>query len=163
VTSKRRRTGAKYASLESVSGYIRLEGLWIYHTCQERLTRFILQPQYAFPECWLSLQTVFSSHKDPTLQAPLNVVTGPSRHGNPTTSLHPEPSIPVHSRSESVHLALDAHREVQNHSPFPPLTDVDQSEELLRTTTPTRQSLNRTRTLHSRQQQKILARILTAS
>lgn len=55
---------------------------------------------------------------------------------------HPEHSIPVHTRSESVHFATGAHGEAHNHPHFPPSTNPKQSEELLRTMKPTNRSLD---------------------
>jgi hypothetical protein len=62
--------------------------------------------------------------------------------GNLIESSHLGSRMPVQLRSEPVHFALDAHREVQDYSHLSSSTEVKQAEEPLRNTMPARQFLD---------------------
>ncbi|KAF2633116.1 hypothetical protein BU25DRAFT_89066 [Macroventuria anomochaeta] len=115
ATGKRKRTGASSDPMKSGIGHAG-------------------PPQYAVPEYLLSPQTVYTSRRELTLQAPLNEIIDPGRHNNHITTPHSEPSIPEHSRSESMFLALDR-------SSLPPSTIAKPLEEHLRNMAPTGQSV----------------------
>ncbi|KAE8153718.1 hypothetical protein BDV25DRAFT_149016 [Aspergillus avenaceus] len=83
------------------------------------------------------------SHIDLTLRAPTTRHDGPARHHDISTTMsHPELSIGAHSRSNTGGLALNAHREVQMHSPLSTPLSAKQSEEVFSTGPDTRQSLD---------------------
>ncbi|KAL6886037.1 hypothetical protein GGI43DRAFT_418566 [Trichoderma evansii] len=98
-------------------------------TSPKSVTEHTELPQYIVPESLLPPL----SHAEIGLRTPANGNDGPDPHNIPTTLLHSDLSMSMHSRSKTGSLAHDTPHEARNHSPVLTSMSANHPEEMLPT------------------------------